>query len=69
MPWPAKTTRPSENVPNDPASPTVNATRANTAALTASTMIRCGAAAGVERIYSVAYSPVITSTPSTTMAS
>ncbi len=46
-----------------------NATAAKTAAFAASTVSRCGAAASVERIEPVAYSLVMTSTPSTPMAS
>ena len=46
-----------------------NATAVNTPALAASTVSRCGAAASVERMEPVAYSPVSTSTPSTPMAS
>lgn len=51
----AKIAWPTANAANDAASPARKATAVNTPALAASTLIRCGGAAKVERIEPVAY--------------
>ena len=49
--------------------PIAAATAPKTAALTARTLVRCGTAANVDQMDPVAYSLVMTTTPSTPMAS
>lgn len=66
MPLPANSACPVKNAAKDDAIPV---TAATATALAARTETRCGASANVDRMDPVAYSPVMTTTPSTPIAS